>query len=106
MPRPIAYDVTHLVCRMADRAMTGAMTGIDRIDLAYGRHLAAAHDAEILGAFCGATEPHVMGGTTLRKIVWQAQRSSWEHASLETDRNFVRIKNWLDGKEPEREVAS
>jgi glycosyltransferase involved in cell wall biosynthesis len=100
MARTIAYDVTHLVFRMAARAMTG----IDRIDLAYGRHFASANGA-VTGTFCGATGPHVINTPTLRKIVAQAQRGSWEHEPLETDKNFRRVRDWLDGQAPGQEIA-
>jgi glycosyltransferase involved in cell wall biosynthesis len=100
MTAPIVYDVTHLVFRMAARAMTG----IDRIDLAYGRHFAVA-DGAATGAFCGTAGPHIMSATTLRKIVRQAQRGSWEHEPLETDKNFLRVRDWLDGKTPRPEIA-
>jgi glycosyltransferase involved in cell wall biosynthesis len=101
MQRPIVYDITHLVFRMAARAMTG----IDRIDLAYGRHFAATPDGGVAGAFCGAAGPHITAPTMLRKIVRQAQRGSWEHQPLETDKNFLRVRDWLEGKTPGREVA-
>jgi glycosyltransferase involved in cell wall biosynthesis len=94
MRRPIAYDVTHLVSRMAARAMTG----IDRIDLAYGRHFADAGDSDVFAAFCRGQGPHIMDATKLRQIVRQVQSGSWEYASLEDDDNFTRIRNWLDGK--------
>jgi glycosyltransferase involved in cell wall biosynthesis len=100
MARPITYDVTHLVFRMAARAMTG----IDRIDLAYGRHFAVA-DGAVTGAFCGAAGPHVMNTATLRRIVRQAQRGSWEHEPLESDKNFLRVRDWLEGQAPGPEVA-
>jgi glycosyltransferase involved in cell wall biosynthesis len=100
MPRPIAYDVTHLVHRMAARAVTG----IDRIDLAYGTHFAAA-DENVMAAFCSAAGPRVMSETTLRKITKQAQIASWEHEPLLADGNFVRIKRWLDGGVPKRETS-
>lgn len=99
-PAPIVYDVTHLVFRLAARAMTG----IDRIDLAYGRHFATA-DGVVAGAFCGAAGPRVMGHATVHSIVRQAQRGSWEHEPLETDKNFRRVRDWLDGKTPGPEVA-
>jgi glycosyltransferase involved in cell wall biosynthesis len=101
MPRPIAYDVTHLVSRMAARAVTG----IDRIDLAYGCHFAAVADKNITAAFCSAAGPRVMNETTLRKIARQAQTASWEHEPLGTDDNFIQIKRWLDGGAPSGEGA-
>jgi glycosyltransferase involved in cell wall biosynthesis len=101
MPRPIAYDVTHLVSRMAARAVTG----IDRIDLAYGCHFAAVADKNVTAAFCGAAGPRVMSETTLRKIARQAQIASWEHEPLGADANFTRIKRWLDGGPSNREAS-
>jgi glycosyltransferase involved in cell wall biosynthesis len=101
MPRPIAYDVTHLVSRMAARAVTG----IDRIDLAYGCHFATVTDKNVTAAFCNAARPRVMGETTLRKIARQAQTASWEHEPLGADGNFSRIKRWLDGGAPNREAS-
>jgi glycosyltransferase involved in cell wall biosynthesis len=100
MAAPIVYDATHLVFRMAARAMTG----IDRIDLAYGRYFAMTEGA-VTGAFCSAAGPHILNATTLRKILRQAQRGSWEHEPLETDKNFLRVRDWLDGKAPRPEVA-
>jgi glycosyltransferase involved in cell wall biosynthesis len=93
MPRPVVYDVTHLVSRMAARAVTG----IDRIDLAYGCHFAAIADKNVTAAFCSTAGPRVMSETTLGKIARQAQTASWEHEPLSADGNFTRIKRWLDG---------
>lgn len=51
--RPIAFDVTHLVSRL-DRLAT---TGIDRVDLAYGRHF-AAEGRLLCGLHFGYRRPH------------------------------------------------
>ncbi|HWB47701.1 MAG TPA: glycosyltransferase family 1 protein [Stellaceae bacterium] len=99
MARPIVYDVTHLVFRMAAKAMTG----IDRIDLAYGRHFATVTSERVLGAFCALREPHVMTAATLDQIVRQVQRASWEDADIATDASFARVRNWLYGKHLARE---
>jgi glycosyltransferase involved in cell wall biosynthesis len=94
MSRPIIYDVTHLVCRMPARALTG----IDRVDLAYGRHFAASGNADIAAGFCSASGLRVFGGDTLRGVVHGAERSSSEESALGDDANFARIMDWLNGE--------
>lgn len=95
MPRPITFDVTHLVSRLAARAVTG----IDRIDLAFGCHFAEASDAVVSAAFCRAKAPYVMDAAALARIVRQAQRAAGEHAAHADDANLTRIKDWLAGRE-------
>jgi len=93
MPRPIVYDVTHLVFRMAARAVTG----IDRIDLAYGRHFAAAQGNEAFAAFCSPSGPRVMDAATFLQIVVRAQQAAWEDNPIGADLNFLRVRDWLNG---------
>ena len=95
MRRPITFDVTHLVSRMAARAVTG----IDRIDLAFGCHFAEVSGVDVSAAFCRANVPYVMGTGALKRIVRQAKRAAWEDSSAVDDANFARIKDWLNGRD-------
>lgn len=94
MSRPVAYDVTHLVSRMAARGVTG----IDRIDLAFGRHIAAAPNIDAVAAYCRRGAPGVMAAPTLRKIVRRAHLASWDDgASSGSDPSFSLVRDWLGG---------
>jgi glycosyltransferase involved in cell wall biosynthesis len=101
MLRPIAYDVTHVVSRMAARALTG----IDRIDLAYCCHYAAVSDTDVMAAFCRTMEPRVVGAAMLQKIAQKAKKASRESVTLSADNNFLSVKQWLEGAAPNRETA-
>ena len=62
--RPIAFDVTHLVSRL-DRLAT---SGIDRVDLAYGRHF-AADDRLHCGLHFGYRRPHAFSPARVAALV-------------------------------------
>lgn len=89
---PVIYDASHLVSRMAARAITG----IDCVDLAFGRHFAAA-ETGISAAFCRGARPHILSASALREIIGQSQR---RFAEAGRDDGFVRIRNWLAGQSP------
>src|SRR5262245_10420098 len=94
MLRPIVYDVTHLVARMSIRDPTG----IDRVDLSYGRHFAGSQRSDISASHYGLRAPRVMPSATLREIVQRAEAGWREHVLIDADPTFAAVKAWLDGE--------
>ena len=91
--------MTHLVSRLAARAVSG----IDRIDLAYGRHFAERTDATIFGAVCRAQRPHIAPAGMLRQIVERARRHAREQFPFDRDLNFAGLRDWLASENPRHE---
>jgi glycosyltransferase involved in cell wall biosynthesis len=92
MPREICYDVTHLVARLG----LTAPTGIDNVDLRFAMHYANAR----LGPGVLSTKhlPHVIEAGRIKEIVALASRTPWTSGSLETDRNYARVRRILCGQ--------
>lgn len=91
MNKPVCYDVTHLVSRLG----IASPSGIDNVDLAYGKHFAARD----LGPFVhyGWSAPHVLARERVRGIVAEAQGSHW-HSSSEQGPEYLAIHAALTGK--------
>jgi len=94
MSRPIVYDVTHLVARLA----VEDPTGIDRVDLAFGRHFAEFRHSCIFASHYGRYSPRVMQPAMLRQIVRQAEAGWREDLAIDADQTFCAVKTWLEGE--------
>ncbi|AWN35830.1 glycosyltransferase family 4 protein [Methylobacterium radiodurans] len=78
--RPVAVDITRLVTRLRH----ASPSGIDRVDLAYARHL-LAQDGERLGLVTTALGPRVLDRKEAAAIV-EAVAAGWaENGTAETD---------------------
>jgi glycosyltransferase involved in cell wall biosynthesis len=97
MARPVCYDLTHLVVRM----LIGAPSGIDKVDLAYGRHFAE----RALGPAIhyGLTGPHVLARQRIGDIVDMVGQLPWEGTHLADDKPYAALQDWLvQGEETAR----
>ena len=94
MLRPVVYDVSHIVSRMG----VSAITGIDCVDVAFGRHFSAVSGLQALASFCRGNSPYIMDQAALRKIV---ERSLADGCSSVLGDNFIRIWKWLGGRIPQ-----
>lgn len=90
MTRPIAYDVTHLVSRLNHRATTG----VDRVDLAYARHLAQA-PALGCGVHYGFRDPHIFSRERVARLAARAARETDEEGRSPDD--WTKLRAWLLG---------
>lgn len=91
--RPIVYDLTHLVHRLA----FDAPSGIDRVDLAFGRHF-GLHDGKIIAAIhYGRQHPKVFPPSRLATAVRRLEEHWREFSSVDEDPIFRKANNWLRG---------
>lgn len=92
MTRPRVFDVTHLVSRF-DRQ---ALTGIDRVDLAYARHVArCGHDWT--GLHYGWNHPHGWNTERVRTLVAAFEGKVRETGDPSRDEAWRRLQNWIVG---------
>lgn len=92
MPRPIAFDITHLVSRLP----VSNPSGIDKVDLAYAGYFARAGCETAV--HYGLRQPRFHPGRVVKEVVELASRSRWAGASEEGDPAFDRIVAFLTGK--------
>jgi glycosyltransferase involved in cell wall biosynthesis len=90
MKRPIAYDTTHLVSRLC----SSAVSGIERVDLAYGRYFAAS-PRMACGVHYGLFKPHTMSPLRVKEIVHLLDRRSCDLAAHCEDDRWARLRAWL-----------
>jgi glycosyltransferase involved in cell wall biosynthesis len=88
--RPIAFDVTHLVSRLNRRAMTG----IDRVDLAYAQHFAANRLIDC-GLHYGWRAPHMFNPPRVRSLVERFTRKVGDVDGQLTDPIWEDLQVWL-----------
>jgi glycosyltransferase involved in cell wall biosynthesis len=77
MRRKIIFDVSHLITRLNQTATSG----IDRVDLAYARHLSYGQVRACAGTQYGLFRPHVLSAERMRRLV-----ELFERHQLEQDR--------------------
>ena len=94
MARPVCYDLTHLVVRM----MIAAPSGIDKVDLAYGRHY--ANHSPGPAVHYGLTGPHVLQQRRLVDLIKILNDTPWVGRPFHHDPVFARTEAWLLGKAP------
>lgn len=92
-PRPVCFDVTHLVGRMT----VLAPSGIDKVDLAYGRHFATRGSGPV--THYGLLKPHVLRHDHLSHIVTAFARHAWARPFADDDPHLARAIAWLSGQE-------
>lgn len=93
MPRPVAFDITHLAFRLP----ITRPSGIDKVDVAYARHFSGAACAAVhYGVW--RTRFHPSG--SIANLLSLATRSRWEGTSVGEDLAFERIYAWLTGHPP------
>ena len=85
MQPQICYDVTHTVARLG----LAAPSGIDKVDLAYGRHYAARRYGP--GIHYGRSLPQVLELARLNEIVDLALQTRWERLNLEHDATWLHL---------------
>lgn len=93
MTRPIAYDATHLVSRLNERATTG----IDRVDLAYARHLVQT-PLLACGVHYGIRNPHIFSRERVARLVRSVTQSTDGRASAHDE--WTSLRAWLLGAAP------
>src|SRR5215831_10640295 len=84
MRRKIIFDVSHLITRLNQTATSG----IDRVDLAYARHLTRGQIRACAGTQYGFFRPHVLSAERMRGLV-----ELFERHQLEQDRSD--LPEWL-----------
>ena len=74
MGRKIVFDVSHLVTRLSHTATSG----VDRVDLAYARHLTQGQVRACAATQYGLFRPHVMSAERMRLLVELFERHQFE----------------------------
>jgi glycosyltransferase involved in cell wall biosynthesis len=93
MKRPIVYDLTHLAHRVA----FDSPVGIDRVDLAFGRHF-ARRESKIAAALRYARNfPEALPPAELTAVVRRAEEAWREHAPVESDARYLQTQAWILG---------
>jgi glycosyltransferase involved in cell wall biosynthesis len=92
--RPILYDATHLIHRYA----YDAPSGIDRVDLAYGRHFGLKQGRIAAGLHYGNVKPQVLEPFRVAEAVRKLEDRWRETTQLADDHTFKLAKQWLQGK--------
>lgn len=77
MVRKIVFDISHLVTRLNQ----AATTGIDRVDLAYARHLIRGRLRADAAIQYGLFSPHVLSAGRMRSLVDLFEHHQFEHDS-------------------------
>ena len=95
MPRPIVFDITHLRYRAPFRAPTG----IDRVDLAFGRHFASARNVQACVQYAW-NYPRVREPSRLDDILRKLEARWGERSPLEQDVKFQETRKWIVGIRP------
>lgn len=78
--RPLVFDLTHAVSRMA----IASPTGIDRVDLMFAKHFVGGEPTLATAAHYGFRRPHVLDAALARSIVRMGQEL-WEPSGNESD---------------------
>ena len=92
MPRPIAFDITHLVSRLP----VASPSGIDKVDLAYAQHFARLGCAAAV--HYGFWRPRFHPGQVVGEVVDLASRSRWVGGAEDRDPAFERVIRVLTGR--------
>jgi glycosyltransferase involved in cell wall biosynthesis len=74
MRRKIVFDVSHLVTRLSHTATSG----VDRVDLAYARHLTQGRVRACAATQYGLFRPHVLSAERMRFLVELFERHQFE----------------------------
>lgn len=90
MTRPIAYDATHLVSRLN----CCATTGIDRVDLAYARHLVDSPRLAC-GVHYGIRNPHIFSRERVARLAQRVAQETDDGARSPDD--WAKLRAWLLG---------
>lgn len=102
MVRPIVYDLTHL----RQRATADAPSGIDRVDLAFGRHFGRHSPSQLEAMQYGLRSPQLCTLAELRSAVAELDARWQETRSPEAYARFAAIRGWLLGRPKPRRSAS
>ncbi len=94
MVRPIIFDVTHLIHRFA----YDAPSGIDRVDLAYGRHFGLTKGKIAAGIHYGNGRPQILEPDRVEEAVRRIERRWQETVTIDDDLVFNLTKQWLQGR--------
>lgn len=91
MQRPVTFDVTHLTSRLGIKTPSG----IDLVDLAYGRHFIERG----LGPFAhyGQPRPRLLTQEQARDVIAISSHAKWQQTSLAADVPFARVRAALTG---------
>lgn len=98
MPSNIVFDVSHLVTRLT----VPATTGIDRVDLAYARHLLNREDPCLCTQY-GFHKPHILGrkqGARLLNLFERVQRENETSENSEWKLLLGRLTGSTPGSPP------
>lgn len=91
--RPLVYDLTHLVTRLSAHAPSG----IDRVDLMFGRYLIES-DRMAAGTHCTFGRPNILSPSQARSLVRRAAALWREHEDGADDPGLGQIVRWLNGE--------
>jgi glycosyltransferase involved in cell wall biosynthesis len=91
MSRPIVYDLTHLCHRLRFESPVG----IDRVDLAFGRHFARGKIAAAV--HYARRYPKVLPPSDLDHIVHRVEQRWREFSPIEIDSKFLQTRDWIRG---------
>lgn len=91
MSRPILFDVTHLVTRLTNPIPSG----IERVDLSYGRHFAQDPSREVAGIHYSFVGSGLMAPARLRDLMGAVDKAWSEKSGGDADANFAAVAAWL-----------
>jgi glycosyltransferase involved in cell wall biosynthesis len=94
MPRAICFDVTHMVSRLG----LLAPTGIDNVDLQFGRHYAEARLGPAV--HYGSELPHVLDASRIGEIVALALDTPWSPGAFDSAARYSRLERAINGEPP------
>ena len=92
MPRPIAFDITHLVSRLP----VPNPSGIDKVDLAYAQHF--ARKGSDVAVHYGLWRPRFHQGRVVGDVVDLASSSRWVGVEEDQDPALDRVVRFLTGR--------
>jgi glycosyltransferase involved in cell wall biosynthesis len=103
MGRRIVFDISHLVTRLSHTATSG----IDRVDLAYARHLSQGPDRTYAATHYGLFRPHVLSIDRMRSLVDLFERVQLEQDCADgPEWTALRARLVEDGAAPRSNVRS
>ena len=91
MPRPIAFDITHVVSRLP----ITKPSGIDKVDLAFVAHFAQSPCD--IAVHYGVSHPRIHAGTAIASLYEQARTHRWSDDHRRDDDALARVSVFLCG---------
>lgn len=91
--RTICFDLTHLVTRL----MIEAPSGIDKVDLAFARHLASVEAAPHVHYSWVGRGPHTLARSRIDEVLSILDARGWSDRQERDDIGLAALKSWISG---------